>query len=411
MTLKVKTIFIAILALFGSSAFGYKNTSQIKPISDQKLIGTTPRFTTDHRNNPVLSWVEKEGDKSYFFFATSNDEGQSFNPKIQVNIPPNFSAHAEGMPKVAFKSDGTIYATFEIKKPTKEAPRASDLMYVTSSNSGQTWSEPRAIHRDTTPGKGHSFSDVTRLPNGELGFVWLDEKVGNYEGRSVKFVQTLANAGFSNEVIVDSNACQCCRTVVFVDNSGQIHLTYRDLGADGTRDMSHAVSTDGGRTFSTPKTVYKDLWKINACPHTGPSMVQVGKDLFVSWFSGTSANHNAGLRVAKIGQEELFFSHLTVYAKHPQIVSVKEKLVMVWDESMEKDEKYFSKIGLCVFDKQGKGTISYLTPNFENATYPVLMATSKGFLIAYEHQKEDGKTVIMHTSNLIVDDIISAKTK
>lgn len=373
-------------------------------LSDPQKTGTTPRFTTDHRNRPVLSWVEKEGEKNLFFFAVSDDNGKTFGDKISIGVSTNCSVHAEGMPRVAFKSDGTIFATFEVKKPTKEAPRASDLMYVTSADNGKTWSAPTAIHRDTTPGKGHSFSDVTRLPNGELGFVWLDDKLGKFEGRSVKFVQTLAKGGFSDEVVVDSNACQCCRTVVVVDNAGQIHLAYRDLNADGTRDMSQAVSTDGGHTFSTPKTVYKDLWKINACPHTGPSMAQVGKDMFVSWFSGTSANHKAGLRVAKIGQEKLFFSHLTVYAKHPQIVSVKEKLVMVWDESMEKDEKYFSKIGLCVFDKQGKGAISYLTPNFENATYPVLMATSKGFVIAYEHQKEDGKTVIMHTSNFLVDD-------
>lgn len=381
------------------------------PLSDPKKTGATPRFTTDHRGWPVLSWIEKEGEKSQFFFAVSNDDGKTFGDKVAIGAPSNCSVHAEGMPRIAFKSDGTIFATFELKKPTKEAARASDLMYISSNDNGQTWSVPKAIHRDTTPGKGHSFSDVTRLPNGELGFVWLDDKLGKYEGRSVKFVQTLPKGGFSEEVVVDSNACQCCRTVVFVDHSGYIHLTYRDLSADGIRDMSHAVSTDGGHTFSTPKTVHNDLWKINACPHTGPSMAQVGKDLFVSWFSGTSANHKAGLRVAKIGQEDLFFSHLTVYAKHPQMVSVKEKLVMVWDESMEKDEKYFSKIGLCVFNKQGKGTISYLTPNFENATYPVIMATPKGFLIAYEHQKEDGKTVIMHTSNLIVDDIISAKTK
>lgn len=364
-------------------------------LSDPQKTGTTPRFTTDHRDRPVLSWVEKEGEKNLFFFAVSDDNGKTFGDKISIGVSTNCSVHAEGMPRVAFKSDGTIFATFELKKPTKEAPRASDLMYVTSADNGQTWSAPAAIHRDTTPGKGHSFSDVTRLPNGELGFVWLDDKLGKFEGRSVKFAQTLANGGFSEEVVVDSNACQCCRTVVFVDNAGQIHLTYRDLNTDGTRDMSHVVSTDGGRTFSAPKLVHNDLWKINACPHTGPSMTQVGKDVFVAWFSGTSAHHEAGIRIAKLGQEKLYSSELSIRAKHPQSAAYQGNLVVVWDESMEKNDQYFSKIALRYLYKNGTQKTTYLTADFDNASYPVVLPTSQGLLVAYELQKPNQEPVIV----------------
>ncbi|HAK78783.1 MAG TPA: hypothetical protein DCR35_05260 [Runella sp.] len=368
------------------------------PLSDAKKTGTTPRFTTDHRGRPVLSWVEKEGEKSQFFFAVSTDNGKTFGDKVTIGAPSNCSVHAEGMPRIAFKSDGTIFATFELKKPTKEAARASDLMYVSSNDNGQTWSAPKAIHRDTTPGKGHSFSDVTRLPNGELGFVWLDDKLGKYEGRSVKFVQTLPKGGFSEEVIVDSNACQCCRTVVFVDHLGQIHLTYRDLNTDGTRDMTHSVSNDGGRTFSTPKLVHSDLWKINACPHTGPSMAQVGKDLFVSWFSGTSANHEAGIRIAKLGQEKLYSSELSIRAKHPQSAAYQGSLAVVWDESVEKNEQYFSKIALRFIQKNGTEKTTYLSTDFDNASYPVLLPTTQGLLVAYELQKPNQEPVIVVTN-------------
>lgn len=369
--------------------------SKTIPLSDPSKTGATPRFTTDQRGRPVLSWVEKEGEKNQFFFSVSNDNGKTFGDKVAIGAPSNCSVHAEGMPRIAFKSDGTIYATFELKKPTKEAARASDLMYITSNDNGQTWSSPKALHRDTTPGKGHSFSDVARLPNGELGFVWLDDKLGKYEGRSVKFVQTLPNGGFSEEVVVDSNACQCCRTVVFVDHSGHIHLTYRDLNADGTRDMSHCVSNDGGHTFSIPKLVHSDLWKINACPHTGPSMTQVEKDLFVSWFSGTSANHEAGIRIAKLGQEKLYSSELSVRAKHPQSAAYQGSLAVVWDESMEKNDRYFSKIALRFIHKNGAEKTTYLTTDFDNASYPVLLSTSQGLLVAYELQKPNQEPIIV----------------
>ncbi len=398
----MKILFIAALAFISLSAFWPKESAKTAQLSNEKFTGATPRFTTDHRGHPVLSWVEKDGHKSLFYFAVSENGGQTFGKKIKINAPAELTVHAEGMPRVAFKADGSIWATFEIKKPTKEAPRAADLMYVASTDNGKTWSAPKAVHKDTSPGKGHSFSDMIRLPNGELGFVWLDEKMGAYEGRSVKFVQTLPNGRFSDEVVVDSNACQCCRTVLFIDSDKNIHLTYRDLFADGTRDMSHAVSTDGGKTFTQPQLVYKDRWKINACPHTGPNMTQAGKDFFVTWFSGKSESHEAGIRIVKMGEEKLFSSNLTVRAKHPQIANLNGNLAVVWDESVEKNGEFFTKIALRIIDKNGKETTSYLTADNENASYPVLLPTPNGLLLAYELQKgNDGKAVIV--SQLVGD--------
>ncbi|MCP1382710.1 exo-alpha-sialidase [Runella salmonicolor] len=383
---------ILSLSLFGFSTIINRKTT---PLSNEKFTGATPRFTTDHRGHPVLSWVEKDGDKGHFYLAISENGGQTFGKKIRINAPTELTVHAEGMPRVAFKADGSIWATFEIKKPTKEAPRASDLMYVVSTDKGQSWSAPKAVHKDTTPGKGHSFSDMVRLPNGELGFVWLDEKMGKHEGRSVKFTQTLPQGGFSEEVVVDSNACQCCRTVLFVDANKNIHLTYRDLLADGTRDMSHAVSTDGGKTFTQPQLVYKDRWKINACPHTGPSMTQSGNDFFVTWFSGKSENHEAGIRIVKLGEEKLISANLTVRAKHPQIANWNGNVAVVWDESVEKDGEFFTKIALRIIDKNGKETTTFLTADHENASYPVLLPTPNGLLLAYEWQAKDAEKAVI----------------
>jgi len=398
----MKILFIAAFAVIGLSAFWPKESAKTTPLSNAKFTGATPRFTTDHRGNPVLSWVEKDGDKAHFYFAISENDGRTFGKKIKINAPTELTVHAEGMPRVAFKADGSIWATFELKKPTKDAPRASDLMYVISTDNGNTWSAPKAVHKDTTQGKGHSFSDMIRLPNGELGFVWLDEKMGKYEGRSVKFTQTLPNGGFSEEVVVDSNACQCCRTVLFVDADKNIHLSYRDLLADGIRDMSHAVSTDGGKTFTQPQLVYQDRWKINACPHTGPSMAQAGKDFFVTWFSGKSETHEAGVRIVKLGEEKLFSSNLTVRAKHPQIANFNGNVAVVWDESVEKDGEFFTKIVLRIIDKNRKETTSFLTSDHENASYPVLMSTPNGLLLAYEWQAKGAeKTVIV--SQLVGD--------
>ncbi|WP_332368485.1 sialidase family protein [Spirosoma telluris] len=122
--------------------------------------------------------MEKNGDKgSAFYFAISKDGGQTFGEKIRVKAPATLSAHAEGMPKIAEKADGTLLAVFEVPNSTPSSRFAGDLLYTMSSDKGQTWTEPKPVHQDVRPGTSHSFSDITRLPNGEIGVVFLDEKL------------------------------------------------------------------------------------------------------------------------------------------------------------------------------------------------------------------------------------------
>lgn len=378
-------------------------------ISDPAFAGIAPRFTTDHRGNPVLSWVEQIDEQSArFFFAVSTDGGRSFGAKIQVVAPADLSYHAEGMPKLAFKANGTILALFEVPRPAASSRFAGDLLFTTSADGGNTWTNAKAIHRDTTPGKSHSFGDLTRLSNGEIGIVWLDDKLPGKPGRSVRFTQTLPDGGFTEELIVDANACQCCRTNIFVDHQSRIHLTYRDMeeastdSNPGTRDISHVVSTDGGRTFSPPATVYADHWMINACPHAGPAVVQVGSELYVTWFSGKEKA--VGLRLARLNAPTLVATHLSERARHPQLVSYNGQLVWVWDESFPAKgttadgfpEYYTQRVCLRTLAGKRFTSTTFLTSDAVNASYPVVLATTNGLLVAYEEQSAHKHPVITY---------------
>jgi hypothetical protein len=380
----MKYISIIILSFF----LGAKEPNKITQLSDSQLIGATPRFTNDHLGNPVLSWAEKDetAKANHFFFAISKDGGNTFSEKIKVNLPNNYSVHAEGMPKVAFKKSGEILATFEVAKPTEKAPRASNFYFVSSKDNGKTWTEPRTVHDDQTAGKGHSFGEIATLPDGEIGFVWLDDKLGKYEGRSVKFRQTLPNGKLSPEIIVDSSACQCCRTNLLVDKNKNYHILYRDLLADGSRDISHVVSKDGGKTFGDFSVVFDDKWQINACPHTGSGVTQIGEDIYTAWFTGKE--NEAGVRLSKIGSRKLMDKIQTNRAKHPQVGNLNDKLIMIWDQSMQKDEKFFTKIGMKIYDKDDASKEEWITPDFMVSTYPVIISTGKDLLIAYEQKKD-----------------------
>lgn len=402
--MKKNLIILSLGALLLSATRPTPSLTTLKEvvISDPNRVGATPRFSIDHRGNPVLTWVEKDGEKAAFYMATSTDGGQTFGQKVQIPVPANISVHAEGMPKLAFKADGTILALFEVPNPTPESRFAGDLLYMVSS--GKTWTTPKPVQRDLTPGKSHSFSDLTRLPNGEIGIVWLDDKMPGKEGRSVRFTQTLPGGGFGSEVIVDDNACQCCRTNVFVDAKNQIHLTYRDMldkvGSEpGARDISHVVSTDMGRTFTTPQVVVADGWKINACPHTGPELAQVGTDVFATWFSGKEGA--VGLRLAKIGDPKLVSALYSDRAKHPQLATLRNQLVWVWDESVRQpnqsvDEPMPAYVQRIALRLGSAAETTFLTPNDVNATYPVVLSTKRGLLLAYEAKKGDAAPVITY---------------
>jgi putative intracellular protease/amidase len=372
-------------------------------VSDPTHDAATPRLTTDHRGNAVLTWAEKTGEnQALFFMATSADEGRTFGRKIPIPVPAAMLVHAEGMPKLAVKANGTLVAICEVSHPTTEAPRASDLLYLTSADAGRSWTKPAPVHRDTTPGKGHSFADLTRLPNGEIGIVWLDEKMSGYEGRSVKFTQTLPQGGFGLEIVVDSNACQCCRTNLFVDTNRRLHITYRDLlsakpGDIAARDISSAMSADGGRTWSQPAVVIADDWRVNACPHTGPSVAEVAGEVYTTWFTGRDGA--VGLRLARSGEAEPVAMVLSSRSKHPQMIAYNGQLLWFWDESTPKQGQttntatpaFVQRIALRTTPN---GPTTYLTPETSNATYPMALATARGVLIAYEQRTLRGKVQI-----------------
>lgn len=405
----MKTIlFLVSLALLSAVQWPVStNSGNEGQLSDARFTGSTPRFCTDRLGNPMVSWTERESEKvASFYFAFSTDDagqGSQFGPKIKVRVPPALATHAEGMPKLAQKADGTVLALFELPRPVPESRFAGDLLYVTSEDNGQTWSDPRPVHRNTRPGTSHSFADLTRLPNGEIGIVWLDEKRPGQAGRPVVFVQTNAGGGFTDEVVVDENACQCCRTNIVVDAQHRIHLTYRDMlpakaGEIGARDISHVVSADAGRTFSAPAVLLADNWRVNACPHAGPSVAVLGKELFATWFSGKE--DAVGLRLAKIGAGEPVALIRSNRARHPQLTTVNGQLIWVWDEAIRNPNQpadepmptYTQRIALRTAPES---PTVFVSPDTVSAAYPVVLPTKKGLLLAYEATSGKGANPVI----------------
>jgi hypothetical protein len=107
----MKKIFVLYLFFLAT----VKNHAQENIISDSNNQAFGPSFTTTSDGKIILSFVEKDAQKRVKFYFCYFD-GNKFGPKNYVPIVDSASTHAEGMPRLAVKKDGSMIVTFEIKK-------------------------------------------------------------------------------------------------------------------------------------------------------------------------------------------------------------------------------------------------------------------------------------------------------
>ncbi len=276
--------------------------SSIVPLSNQDRNAHSVYLTKTNNDEAVICWTEQDiaiAPVKYFYFSVFNPEDRRFTDSTRIPLPQDAALHTEGMPKIAFKSDGTIVAAYEVKTASDLNPYSSEIHYMQSEDQGETWSLPQPVHTNRQPHQGRSFFDVATLANGEVGVSWLGESSPN-GGRPVLFAHTGAGNTFINESVVDSIACECCRTALYADKSGLISIVYRDIIADAIRDISVVTSADNGRTFSKPTCFSGDNWNIHGCPHNGPDVVSDSAFVYATWFTGGT---EAGVYFAQLDNE------------------------------------------------------------------------------------------------------------
>jgi hypothetical protein len=369
-------------------------------ISSDEAKAESVYLTHDHEGRPVAVWTERLEKDLDLYFSASSDDGKSFSEKIVVPMSGDVATHAEGMPKVAFKKDGTIVAAYEKSAPTPDNKYAGAIYYVQSSDGGKSWSKEQFLHSDTLAGRSRSYFDLERLPDGEIGASWLDIKLDHTTGgRSVRFAKTSAAQGFGNEILIDSSACQCCRIDVYSDITGKVNIAYRGLikGVMGRsiRDMMLVTSADNGESFSTPLRISEDNWAIEGCPHTGPSLCSSNAGLYSLWYTeGNGIGIYSSFRPSgdSFGQRELVSNS----GHHPQLSASDARSIMVWEENPDNKRNTFIRYRLTNDGNLITGDIGAHEDG--SAFLPVVTQTQSGFVVAY--LMETGDHVAVYTLQL-----------
>lgn len=396
--MKNKLLLIFVMTLFSLQ----KNNAQLTSASTTSIsttigtVTTCPFITSDAKGKVVMSFgKEIKGEAAVLCYSFFNSKEKKFEQPIEIPSSKGVELHGENAPKMLFKPNGDIIAVWGIDNPTPKKKYGGLIQYSQSFDKGKSWTPATALVKDTT-GIDQRYFDIDLLPNGEAAIIWLDNRSKTeLQGSSLYYAETKEKSGFQNEKSIGETTCQCCRTDLYIGKKGVIYAAYRDIINDEIRDMVLSYSQDNGKTFSEPKRISPDDWKINGCPHTGPTMTQNNEGLHFAWFT---MGGGAGVFYANSSDNGISFSQRESVsdnpsAKHPQISTLKNDVLIVWDETTEVDGNYFNRIGLQHRSRNGSVlNTKFITSAEASATFPIVRALNeKEVLVAWSQGGKEEK--------------------
>ena len=236
-------------------------------------------------NHVVLSWVERSGDRATLRFSERTDSG--WTEAGTVASGDNWFVNWADVPSVIPLQHESMAAHWLQK--SAESTYAYDVRLAFSKDRGRTWSAPVSPHHDGTRTE-HGFASLFPMPGQGLGLVWLDGrqmKEGAHEGMdggnmSLRGAMFDPDGNQASEVAIDDRVCECCPSAAAVTADGPI-VAFRNRTTDEIRDIY--VSRMVGGTWTEPRAVHDDNWRIAACPVNGPALSAHGRDVAIAWFT------------------------------------------------------------------------------------------------------------------------------
>lgn len=319
------------LILFGSTAIAQHQHG--KSSSAPEAFTAAPAFAPDGTLWLVRPMVDR------VVALRSTDLGKTFSAPVRVTPEPmNLDWGPDARARIAVDSRGGLIVTFGIFQDKNFNGRA---FFARSSDGGASFSRPRPITADTT---SQRFEIAAIDPAGQVFATWLDKRniaparaAGKaYAGAALAYAWSDDGATFGKTDIVLDNTCECCRLGLAFAGPGQPVIVFRNIFAGSVRD--HAVVTFKDATTPGPlRRVSVDDWKIEACPHHGPSLaVAPDGSQHVAWF--TDGKARKGLFYARADSSQAAFGPPRALSApdrqpaRPYLLADGRALHLVWKE-------------------------------------------------------------------------------
>jgi hypothetical protein len=340
------------------------------------------------------------------WLQTSTDGGDSFDEGLRVNDGEEVASHPENTPLLAVRSMREFYVVWT----ARDAQDRSSLRLATSTNWGRSFS--KSIPVDPTGTASQSFYTLGVGPDGAVYVAWLDgrDRGQGKSGSSALYLARSTDRGqsFEKSVRVALDVCPCCRPSIAFTDAKTVHLAWRGVGHDDIRDIFVGTSADGGLTFSPPVPVAEDNWRINGCPHSGPSLATMGGKLFAAW--RTVIGDRGRVFVASSGDKGAHFSAKVEAdtglhdANHPQLLALEGSVGLAFQARKATEQNTWGKFDIYFrqIDKDGSlSPLQSLEHAAGSATYPTLLFERPDHLfVAWTEGSEDGQKVVMARGRL-----------
>lgn len=221
--------------------------------------------------------------------ARSTDRGRTFSPAVAVTpVPLTLDGGADERPQILVDATGRVTVAYAI---FKDARYNGQLFTSVSRDDGKTFSTPRSI---TDDGSSQRFINLQQDSDGQVFASWIDKrhvvaaaKAGrDFPGASLAFAWSKdGGEHFEAARIAHDNMCECCRLGVVLTGAHSPAVVFRNIFS-GERD--HALlQFNPDMSLRQLTRVAEDHWKLDACPHHGPSLARAGDGTFHAvWFSG-----------------------------------------------------------------------------------------------------------------------------
>lgn len=310
----------------------------------------TPAFASD--GALMLAW----GAQGRLWVARSKDLGVNWASPVAVNPEPvTLDAGADSRPQILVNPDARIVVAYAV---IKDERYNGQVLTATSDDGGLSFSRPRPITGDMS---SQRFVCMALDRVGRIFAAWIDKRNSvaaknagkSFTGASLAFSWSSdAGSTFGAAGIVQDNICECCRIGVAMAAPNRPVLIFRNIFG-GERD--HGVVTfDNGLTPGAVLRVSEDHWKIEACPHHGPSIsVTADGTYHAVWFCGGGVRQ--GTFYARSRDEGRTFSAplpIGVKERHPTRPDIYALARTVWATWKEFDG---SKTAVMVMVSQDSG--------------------------------------------------------
>jgi hypothetical protein len=269
-----------------------------------------------------------------------DDLGHSFGPAAVLDpVARTVDNGPDARPKIVRDSAGRLIVAYSI---FKDRNWNAQVLTSRSTDGGHSFSPPQPISADPA---SQRFEGLEVLPSGEVFAGWIDKRGAvaakqagkEYSGAALAYAWSKdGGATFGEARIAQQNSCECCRLAIALTPSGEPAVLFRNIYGGEVRD--HAVTTFG--RDGTPGPVYRvsvDDYRINGCPHHGPSLAisDVGT-YHAAWF--TNGSVRKGLFYARSSDGGRSFSAPMPlggpeqHAARPFVFASGEDIWLAWKE-------------------------------------------------------------------------------